>query len=304
LTRLFFLAAAVVALAACQTGPAARRYDPDRLPNDRLAAMVERPIAQIEHGDLSGGLATFEAMAAAARTRGGAHSLREADLLTAFGSQLHNQTVSSGDPGYSERALSYLQRATEAYRALFGPDHPEVATALNSWADVERYLRPHAPAAAEAALEEAWRIRRAALGPSHKETLWTGIYLASTRSRLAWTRGEPARIERISADLIEIVALSRASDAATAREMPVVAQLRRVDLYARHRRWASALAAFAAARADAVRAGDDEACALVQNGGPGLETELAGAGLASKLADLHRAIEADIVRCAALAGAD
>lgn len=304
MTRLFFLAAAVVALAACRTGPAARGYDPDRLPNDRLAPMVERPMAQIEAGDLAGGIATFEAMAAAARARGGAHSLAEADLLIAFGAQLHSQAVDSGDRGYSERALSYLQRATEAYRALFGPDHPEVATALNSWADVERYLRPHAPAAAEAALEEAYRIRRAALGPSHQETLWTGIYLASTRSRLAWTRDEPARIERISADLLEIAALSRASDAATARELPVVAQLRRVDLYARHRRWASALAAFAAARAGALRAGDYEACVLVQNGGGELETALADAGTAAKLADLHRAIEADIARCAALAGVD
>lgn len=304
MSRLFVLAVAAAALAACQTGPAGRGYDPDRLPADRLPPLVERPIAQIEAGDLAGGIATFEAMAEAARRRGGGHSLREADLLIAFGAQLHGEAQNNGDRTYSERALTYLERATEAYRAVFGADHPEVATALNSWADVESQLRPHAPAAAEAALEEALRIRRAALGAANKESLWTGIYLAGVRSRLAWTRGEPARIEQISADLLEIAALSSSSDAETARRMPLVAQLRRATLYARHRRWGSALAAFAAARAEALRAGDDEACGSIQRGGAELDTALAGAGLAAKLADLHHAIEADIARCAALAGPD
>jgi hypothetical protein len=58
------------------------------------------------------------------------------------------------------------------YRGAFGPASPEVAVALHTFADVELKLHDErVTPAARAALEEAIRIRRAALGPDNPETL-------------------------------------------------------------------------------------------------------------------------------------
>jgi hypothetical protein len=286
-----------LALAACQTGPrAGAPYRADRLPTGELAALVEAPLAQIESGEDEAGVAAFEAMLAQAERRHGVDSLQKADLLTAFGVSLH----SLGETRYSEAALLYLRRATEAYRAYFGPGHPEVAIALNSWADVERGLRPHLPAAAEAALDEAYGIRLAALGPAHRETVWTILYLARVRSRLAWTRAEPARLASVSADLDRAIELSRGSDADTASAIPVVAELFRAILFARHGRPAAAIAAWQASQAAVVRSPSEAACAA-RSYADDLLPLLDGPELAGKLAPVMRA-EQEVERaCAAAA---
>lgn len=294
LIRRIFLIPLLAGLAACQSLPSG--YDPARLSSARMDELVAQPIARVEAGDLAGGVAAFDALLA----RRPAGSLAAADLLTAFGVNLHSRAQAEEDRSLSALSLTYLQRAVDAYRARFGPDHPEVALALNSWADVERELRPHAPEAAEAALVEVLRIRRIALGASHGETLWATYYLAQTRSGLAWTRNEPARIEQVSADLIALAALARANPAGIARPVPVIAQLQRARLYARHRRLTSALAAFAAARAEALRSGDSESCETVVNASGELHETLEAQGFAAKLGGLRRDIEAEGQRCAAL----
>src|ERR1044072_8562330 len=118
------------ALAAAPAGPGrAPRYNPDRLPNHRLAAMVERPIAQGGAGPAEAGYALFEDMLGRARARHGANSLAVADLLVAFGVQLYVESADGENRGLAERSLLYLRRAADAYRAAVGPDHPEVAVA-------------------------------------------------------------------------------------------------------------------------------------------------------------------------------
>lgn len=289
-----------LALASCQTGPRGRAaYQPGRLAMDRISALVAAPIAEIEAGREAAGIAAFEALLAAAERRHGRDSLQKADLLESFGVALHMQ----GEPRFSEAGLIYLRRAIDAYRAYYGPGHPEVAVALNSWADVERLRRPHLPAAAEAALEEAYRIRVAALGPAHGETLWTMLYLAQVRSRMAWTRGEPARIAEVEALLDRAVAASAAAGPELASGIPVAAELRRATLFARNGRRAAAIAAWQTAQR-LLLANPTEAACRAHIGANEFEDLLNRPELAGKLAPAMRAEGRVLDACYGPAGQD
>ncbi|HEV2079165.1 MAG TPA: tetratricopeptide repeat protein [Allosphingosinicella sp.] len=186
------LAKAVLAI-ALQIGTAVGGCEPpetkDRLSPEALERLVEEPIAELRANGLRAGQAKFEQVRRVTEAQHGSASIRVADLLTAFGVQLYMEYVGSEDRAVLQASREYLQAAIPAYRASFGADHPEVAVALHSFADVEvvvsnNRLTPQA----EAALEEALRIRRAALGPQNHETLATEERLASLRAEVG-TKG-------------------------------------------------------------------------------------------------------------------
>jgi len=165
----------------------------------------------VQSRGLAAGKADFERRLAAARARHGAQSVEVADLLTSFGVGLYNIASSTDDRQLKAESIHYLEAAIAAYRAAFGDAHPEVALALNSYADAQIALnRENPPPSAETALEEAYRIRLRALGPTNFETLANLRYLAMLRSRASWTRGEPARIEAAAALFLELIARSPA----------------------------------------------------------------------------------------------
>lgn len=181
----------------------------DRLSPDRQEDLVGVPLSIVQRRGLPAGKADFDRRLAAARARHGARSVEVADLLMSFGVGLYNIGSSTEDRQLRAESIPYLEVAIPAYRAAFGDAHPEVALALNSYADAQIELdRENPPPSAEAALEEAYRIRVHALGPTNFETLTNLRRLAMLRSRPSWTRGEPARIEAAAALLRELIARS------------------------------------------------------------------------------------------------
>jgi len=204
----------------------------DRLTNDDMAVLVLAPLRLIEAGDVAGGQRLFERSVAIAEARHGPNSLEAADLLMSFGAML-NQLDGEQVPRKTALAGGYLRRAGPAYRAALGPDHPEVATALNTYADILRLDTPDdPPAEAERALNEAYRIRLASRGPHHAETLWTLLYLADIHGAPSRTRGDPARIAAAHAELDRIARLGRRADADTAAQVRAGVQRRRAALRA------------------------------------------------------------------------
>lgn len=164
-----------------------------RLSWDREEALVRGPMALVRAGRLADGQAAFERLLAR-RMAQNPNGVIVADTLMSFGVLLHAE-------GYEHEALDYVRRSVAAYRRAFGPDHPEVAAALHSVADVlERFAPDDPDPEADAALEEAYRIRLKALGPHNAETAITLARLGRIKGRPARTRGEAARIEA-SADL-------------------------------------------------------------------------------------------------------
>jgi len=264
LFRLIFL---VVLMAAPLAGEAAAArtaaYQPDRLNGERVNQLVAGPGNLLGEGNVEGAVAAFDRLLASATAAHGAQSLEAADLLTAFGVVMAGQADVHPGLDLRRRALDYLERSIPIYRRVFGRGHPEVAVALNSWADVERARRPHWPGPAEAALAEALRIRQASLGPRHRETLWTIIYLSDVRGRFALTGGVMTRAEPVAADLERAIALSAGSDAETARAYPVVANLRLARLLARHGQASRAIRAIEAAAAAERRHPDYGQCTQI-----------------------------------------
>lgn len=168
----------------------------DRLSAERMNQLVAGPMSSVQELGLPAGKAAFERLRADTERRYGARSVQVADLYTAFGVGLYTLGQQSDNLRIKAEALPYLQAAIPAYRAAFGPAHPEVALALNSYADLQLVLHEdNPPESAEAALEEACRIRVAALGPGNRETLASLRYLAAARGHPARTRGDRARIE-------------------------------------------------------------------------------------------------------------
>jgi tetratricopeptide (TPR) repeat protein len=181
----------------------------DRLSGDRMSRLVARPISTVERRGLAEGKAAFDRLLAQIRARHGHGSVQVADLLVAFGVRLYTLGQATDDRRLREEALPYLEAAIPAYRAAFGATHPEVAVALNTYADALRALHEdNPPESAETALAEAYRIRLAALGPNNPETLATLRYLAGVRGHPSRTRGDPARIEAAAALFRELIAHS------------------------------------------------------------------------------------------------
>lgn len=208
----FWLAAvpAIVAgqdMLATPTGVAGETKN--RLTQERMDELVAGPMSIVERRGLPAGRAAFERLLARTRAARGARSVEAADLLTSFGIGLYNLGLGTGDRRMQEESLPYLEAAIPAYRAAFGAAHPEVALALNSYADAQSELNAeNPPQSADAALEEAYRIRLNAFGPSNAETLASLRYLARLRGLPSRTRGDRARIDAVAALYRRLIATS------------------------------------------------------------------------------------------------
>jgi hypothetical protein len=182
----FFLAVGLGLVAAVLVGCEKHLAETkDRLTPQAMEQMVKEPMMVARNRGLASGQAVFEHQLAADKARYGPDSVQVADLLTAFGVELNSEGFEDDNQEATEVSLHYLREAIPHYRKAFGPDHPEVAVALHSFADADRALHGgRLTPEAEAALKEALRIRRAALGPDNPETRATEIALAHARMDL------------------------------------------------------------------------------------------------------------------------
>jgi hypothetical protein len=172
------------AVAAAQWGPQAEApVTNDRLSPESMDALVAGPMAALRKSGLAAAQKAFDALLADAVNKHGKGSVEEADLLTAFGVALDIEGIDRGDEKLERAALPYIERAIPAYRAAFGPRHPEVALALNSYATLLHNFHDKAlDPAAEAALVEAISIRTEKLGPDNPETKTAEAELAELRN--------------------------------------------------------------------------------------------------------------------------
>lgn len=187
-----------VAITLLSAAPATARQIPDarftgltkdRLSPEKMQSLVAGPFALVARGDLAGGQAAFEQQLTDLKGDHGGDSVVVADALSSFGVTLFN----SGRNEARRASVPYLHRAVTAMQAAFGPQHPEVALALNDYADVVEILELD-PSAGDsiAALREATAIRQATLGPANAETVSTAITLAAALSRPQRVGGTPA----------------------------------------------------------------------------------------------------------------
>jgi hypothetical protein len=201
------LAIVPVAVAGQANDLAPPKQTRDRLSEERMDQLASAPLAVVRRDGLPAGRVAFERLLARTRARRGAGSVAAADLLTAFGVGLYGLGFTTDDRQMKEASLLYLDAAVPAYRLAFGAAHPEVAVALNSYADVLQALNEDdPPQRVEDALEEAYRIRLAALGPANLETLANQRHLAEIRGLPSRTRGDPARIEAVAETLRQVIA--------------------------------------------------------------------------------------------------
>lgn len=142
----------------------------DRLPPERMEQLVAGPMSVFRKSGLVAARKDFDTLLAGAVKAHGKGSVEAADLLTSFAVQLFEAGIDD-DTAVAKASLDYLKRAISAYRAAFGPRHPEVALALNSYADALMQVNGDAGRPdAKAALEEAHSIRVATLGADNPET--------------------------------------------------------------------------------------------------------------------------------------
>lgn len=167
----------------------------DRLSADDLRELVKLPLSDFMSGDESKGQTDFEALLDDQVRAKGPTSVEAADLLSAMGVSLYQAASDAGNEPLERKSLDYLRRAIGAHRAAFGPDHPEIALALNDFAQAELNLFPTDPTGdAEAALSDAYRIRMVALGPMDPETLDTMAALAQVQGLPSHTAGDSGKI--------------------------------------------------------------------------------------------------------------
>lgn len=165
-------------------------------------------MTQIRAGDLAGGERAFETLLDEASRRYGNDSAEAADLLMSFGVMVYTEGLISStgtdpDARVRARSLPYLRRSDETYRRVYGPNHPEVAVALHNLGQAMVDLAPDdPPAQAEAALEEAYQIRLASLGPANPETL-------AALANVADLKGLPGRTGRDQARVAAVAAMYR-----------------------------------------------------------------------------------------------
>jgi hypothetical protein len=165
-----------------------------------MAAMVAGPIAKRSAGDVAGAERDFDALLASRTKEYGASSLEVADTLSSFGVTLYSNDFKSD-------ALPYLRKAPLAYKAHFGPDHPEVALAYCDLATAEKELFGKKIVEEEdAAFEECLRIRLKTLGPDNAETALVMGDVARMKGRPEFTHGDEARIEAAGALYDEAIA--------------------------------------------------------------------------------------------------
>lgn len=151
--------------------PAPPPLTKDRVPPERMEAMVAAPMALVRQGRLEAADALFRAELARAAAMDPSRRT-ESDLLTAYGVLLFQEgTEARDDPRLRRAAIPWLRQAVEAARVGWGPRHPETALALSDLGDALSGVEgDEVPAEAERALAEAYDIRVATLGPDNTET--------------------------------------------------------------------------------------------------------------------------------------
>lgn len=174
----------LAALGLCSQEPPETK---DRLSPERMERLVEAPMAAMREQGLRAGDAKFEQLRATEAARSGPASTRVADLLTAYGVGLYMEWRETDDRALLEASRNRLHAAVSVHRRAFGPAHPEVAVALHSFADVDiLHNDGRATPQAHAALREALRIRRVALGPDNHETRATEDRLMAIAGAERW----------------------------------------------------------------------------------------------------------------------
>ena len=261
----------------------------DRLSDDRMSELVEVPIAAVEERGLTAGKAAFDRLLNAARRAHGAGSVEVADLLTSFGVRLYLLGASSNDRVLREASFFYLETAIQAYRAAFGPAHPEVALALNTYANGQySFYENDPPPSVDAALEEAYRIRLAAFGPTNPETLASLRYLARIKGHPTRTRGDPARIDA-AADLFRRLVANSSNDQRLRDESAPYARTAFARMYARNHMAAEAREQLRLAAMQAAGWGELERCLFA-----GHETAEVEALIAGRAMDAPETVEAKL----------
>lgn len=198
----------VAPMSAESQSPPTHRETKERVSPEQRKIIVAGPMAMVDLGDLEGAKAAFEGLLAWARAGSGPNSLVEADLLSSFAVELFNAD-------YKEASIPYFKRATDAYRAKFGENHPETALAVTDYGkSLEETYPSEARPEALAALHEALDIRLATLGSNNAETAMSMAYLAKAMSRPERLRGDASKVDEIVALLRRaIIAVEAAPNA-------------------------------------------------------------------------------------------
>lgn len=252
----------MIAGVPAQADAPARHETKDHLSTDRMEALVAGPMARVRSGDVAGGQRAFETLLEDTSRRHGTGSAEAADLLMSFGVLVYTEglipsTGSEADDGLRASSLPYLRRSVEAYRRAFGPDHPLVAVALHSFGQAMVDLSPDdPPAEAEASLDEAYRIRLAALGPANPETLAALVNVADIRALPVRTGRDRARVAAVAAMYRQGLAQARRPMGAFPEEQPRFWYARLARLYVRNGQAAASLQVIR----EAERSSGDWAC--------------------------------------------
>ena len=194
-------------------------------------------MARVRAGDLAGGQRAFETLLDDTSRRHGIGSAEVGDLLMSFGVMLYTEGLipssgSEANPGLRASSLPYLRRSVEAYRRAFGPNHPLLAVALHSLGQaIFDLAADDPPAEAEASLEEAYRIRLAALGAANPETLAALATVADIRGLRGRTGRDRTRVDAVAAMYRQGLAQARRPMGAFPEEQPRFWYLRLARLY-------------------------------------------------------------------------
>lgn len=176
--RLFIVSAVALVLASASSaqswGPVPLPPTPvtkDRLSTDAMDVLAAAPMTVLKTSGLAAAQKAFDQLLSKTRQEKGAGSIEEADLQTSFGVALYMRGLDEDAVDLKRASLPYLERAVASYRSAFGTRDPEVAVALNSYADAMLGIRDEAlQPKAKAALEEAVAIRKERLGQDNPET--------------------------------------------------------------------------------------------------------------------------------------
>ena len=161
------------------------RETKDRLSLGRSKQLVELPMRLAGKGEIASACFALDGLAVGARD----DKVLVADLLESFGVELTSLAFNTDpkDDGRADAlrqaAIPYLRRAVPAYERAFGPMSPEVAVALHTLGDGLAGLAPFGslPPEVNEALQRAYRIRLAILGPRNPETIAVKKDIASSQ---------------------------------------------------------------------------------------------------------------------------
>jgi len=196
---LVYLTALALAMPACTDRYGDVKHVPetkDRLPDAAMEKLVGTPMAVVRENGVIAGQAAFDRLLAETKARKGPNSVEAADLLMSFSVQLYDENSEPGSAEF-EAARRYMKDAVAASVAAFGPDHPEVALALNTRADLEREMSPEDPSPlVDDLLQRALRIRTQSLGPRDAETVANAVQLASIYALPSRLKRDPGGVAR------------------------------------------------------------------------------------------------------------